>query len=729
MSTRYFCAMPNIKDGKSFPQIYVDDGPDADKIIATFIEKHDRPGFAVYKCVNPLVHGARRRGLDTIDAVHEVAIDLDFKDVDETPEEVDEGLLHLRVPPTEVRNSGGGRHIVWKLKEPIYATDQEDYARACALIKDLTARLCGDPAPAHPAALLRARGTLNSKRAGAPVLVEPLWGSSRPVDITELGDQRDDLPEGGLFTRKPKGNGERRGGNHEPRAPGEWKPKVDVDQRLADVAYKGPGNSGVHVTELSVTSSLLCSGMSVESAVLTVLEDLKGKNTTAGWDWDREEHVLRQQCIDWVNKHPELSSALSDELRIPFEAFLSEGGKPGICFRKDTQRWSVKRLRESDKKEGPEPDSSEPQARGAEHPYRFKLVSFCDLRPGPEPLYLVDELIPIAGLVDVWGKAKCYKSFWVLDLMLHVTMGWEYRDRAVRQGAVVYCAFEGAHGYKKRVEALRRHYAIQEDTHVPLYVMPGQANLILEHKLLIADIPAQMGETRPVAVVLDTLNKSLFGSENKDVDMGAYVRAAEAIRDKFNCVVIIVHHCGYDETRPRGHSSLPGAVDAQLSIVRAEEVITVTVEMMRDGPEDTQVVSAVESIEVGQDQNGKTLTSLVVVPSDASPSGGHQSWPRGLTVFHTALKEGLTSQGEVFQPEPGVLPVRAVEQGVVRNRFYKIYADAEEDEKKRQEKIRKAFNRALGEAQHRGLVKSHRAEEGRLQGRTMLWLPERGDGN
>ena len=114
--------------------------------------------------------------------------------------------------------------------------------------------------------------------------------------------------------------------------------------------------------------------------------------------------------------------------------------------------------------------------------------------------------------------------------------------------------------------------------------MPGQANLIADHIRLIADIRAQLGELRPVAVVLDTLNKSLVGSENKDVDMGAYVRAAEAIRDAFTCVVIIVHHCGYDDTRPRGHSSLPGAVDAQLSVTREEEIVTVTVEMMRDGP-------------------------------------------------------------------------------------------------------------------------------------------------
>ena len=210
--------------------------------------------------------------------------------------------------------------------------------------------------------------------------------------------------------------------------------------------------------------------------------------------------------------------------------------------------------------------------------------------------------------------------------------------------------------------------------------------------------------------MLDTLNKSLFGSENKDVDMGAYVRAAEAIRDAFGCVVIIVHHCGYDDTRPRGHSSLPGAVDAQLAVTRTEEIVTVTVEMMRDGPEDTQVVSAAEVIDVGQDQNGKTLTSLVIVPSEATPPAEHRGWPRGLTVFHAALKAALAAHGQAFQPEAGVLPVRAVDQWMVRDRFYATYAEAEEDEKKRQAKIQKAFVRAVGDAQSRGVAKMRRTD-------------------
>jgi hypothetical protein len=54
-------------------------------------------------------------------------------------------------------------------------------------------------------------------------------------------------------------------------------------------------------------------------------------------------------------------------------------------------------------------------------------------------------------------------------------------------------------------------------------------------------------------------------------------------------VVIIVHHCGYNDSRMRGHSSLPGAVDASLAITREGDVATMAVEYMRDGAEGTEV--------------------------------------------------------------------------------------------------------------------------------------------
>jgi hypothetical protein len=58
-------------------------------------------------------------------------------------------------------------------------------------------------------------------------------------------------------------------------------------------------------------------------------------------------------------------------------------------------------------------------------PSRIKLVPFGELKPGTEAEYLIGGLIPRAGLVVVWGPPKCGKSFWLMDALLHVTLGWE----------------------------------------------------------------------------------------------------------------------------------------------------------------------------------------------------------------------------------------------------------------------------------------------------------------
>ena len=303
--------------------------------------------------------------------------------------------------------------------------------------------------------------------------------------------------------------------------------------------------------------------------------------------------------------------------------------------------------------------------------------------------------------------------------MFHIAKGWEYRDRSVQQGAVVYCAFEGAHGYKKRIEAIRRHYELDEEQHVPLYIMPGQANLIADHKTLIADIAAQLSDVTPICVVLDTLNKSLMGSESKDTDMSAYVRAAEAIRDAFKCVVIIVHHCGLDDTRPRGHTSLPGAVDAQLAVSREGNAVTVTVEMMRDGPEETVVTNMVEVIEVGQDHAGKTLTSLVVKAADTPIGGdvGHR-WTKSLTLFRRALSEALLESEEKILING--TPIHVVDLETVRPKYYAIcIAEGDTAELKRKTR-EKRFYRAVTTAQHLILI-GVRVEP---TGRTLVWLAD-----
>jgi hypothetical protein len=280
---------------------------------------------------------------------------------------------------------------------------------------------------------------------------------------------------------------------------------------------------------------------------------------------------------------------------------------------------------------------------------RFKLVPFDKLIPATTPSYLVHGILPCVGLVVIWGLAKCGKSFFTFWLMMHVALGWKFRDRRVQGGPVVYCAFEGAHGFGARAEAFRRKHPPDKD--VPFYLVPARMNMVRDHPDLIAAIKKQLGYQVPVAVVLDTLNRSLSGSESNDEDMTAYIHAADAVREIFNCVVVIVHHCGINEKRPRGHTSLTGAVDAQLSVKRdSAGTIEVMVEYMKDGPEGEKMFSRLESVDVGADDNGEPITSCVLMPVELSAVAAppEPKLPKNqqtmFTILHDAGANGLSTK-------------------------------------------------------------------------------------
>jgi hypothetical protein len=246
---------------------------------------------------------------------------------------------------------------------------------------------------------------------------------------------------------------------------------------------------------------------------------------------------------------------------------------------------------------------------------RIKLVPFDKITLGTDRRYLVKGLIPYPGLTVIWGPPKCGKSFWTLDLVMSVVLGEDYRGRRVHQGPIVYCAFEGQSGIQQRIEAYRQRHLAEGAEGIEFFLEPVTLDLIKEHADLIAAI--RTNRVKPVAVVLDTLNRSLNGSESSDEDMSAYVRAADAIREAFNCSVLIVHHCGINDSRPRGHTSLTGAADAQLAVKRDHALnIAVTVEFMKDGDAGAEIVSKLDIFEIGLDEDGDPIKCGVVVQAE-----------------------------------------------------------------------------------------------------------------
>jgi hypothetical protein len=249
----------------------------------------------------------------------------------------------------------------------------------------------------------------------------------------------------------------------------------------------------------------------------------------------------------------------------------------------------------------------------------ISLVPFGDITLSHSGNYVVKGVIPDESLVVIWGPPKCGKSFFASDMALHVALDWPWRGRRVKSGAVVYLAAEGAHGFKSRIAAFRQERLSESNTRVPFYLVPTTLDLIGQRTSLIAAIRESLGSATPVMVVLDTLNRTLRGSESNDKDMSDYIKAADAIRETFACAVVVIHHCGIEASRPRGHTSLSGAVDAQIAVKKSTDgIFTATVELMKDGQEGEMFGNRLRVVEVGQDEDGDAITSCIVEEAETT---------------------------------------------------------------------------------------------------------------
>ena len=303
------------------------------------------------------------------------------------------------------------------------------------------------------------------------------------------------------------------------------------------------------------------------------------------------------------------------------------------------------------------PDDGEPIARVEDYrpKRRFQPVRFRNIRPPADPPYLVKGLIPREGLVVIWGPPKCGKTFWAFDLTMHVALGWPYRGHQVQQGTVVYVACEGERGLGARSEAFRLS-RLSEDADPPFYLLTTRLDLVADANDLIGDIRAAIGADSCAMIVIDTLNSSIAGSESRDDDMSAYVKAADRLREAFRAAVIIIHHCGHNGERPRGHTSLTGAADCQIAVKRDPAgQVCATVEYMKDGPEGAVMVSRLVVVGIGTDADGEPITSCVIEAAD-SPIGPKSGKSKKLSPPEARALELLIDttgrHGEVPTPNP-----------------------------------------------------------------------------
>ena len=260
------------------------------EVVGRFRKRWDQPERASYFCVATLKPGRMRRAKENVFELVCLHADLDFKNIDATRAEIENAIKRLPLRPQLVVFSGHGLHLYWLLDKVLPAT-AENIARIERLLKQLADVVAGDPAVCEVSRLMRLPGSHNTK-----------YGQWLDVVVIEQRKGRYSLArlEQWLSTAAPLLRRKSRTGTA---AANFWqqfgqqhivKAPIDVEGRLAEMQYHGPGDSAIHLTQLSVTAALLRRGWCVEDVVLRVLEATMDAAGGAGrhWDWREEERAL-----------------------------------------------------------------------------------------------------------------------------------------------------------------------------------------------------------------------------------------------------------------------------------------------------------------------------------------------------------------------------------------------------------------------------------------------------
>ena len=205
----------------------------------------------------------------------------------------------------------------------------------------------------------------------------------------------------------------------------------------------------------------------------------------------------------------------------------------------------------------------------------LNIESWDDIEDEPVE-WLIDNVLPRKAFCALYGPPGSYKSFVALDIAEAVATGRPWMGREVQAaGAVLYIAGEGFGGIGARIKACKLHNRTQAGAEI--YVIRAAINMrssAEDFDLLVASIKDLMEKSgvQFELVQIDTLARAFGGgNENNSEDMGAFIHNAGRIQRMLGCAMMVLHHSGKDATKGlRGHSSLLGAVDTQLELMKID---------------------------------------------------------------------------------------------------------------------------------------------------------------
>ena len=331
---------------------------------------------------------------------------------------------------------------------------------------------------------------------------------------------------------------------------------------------------------------------------------------------------------------------------------------------------------------------SEQQMADEGHKRRPTHIVFTDitdeLENPTEPSYLVDGLLEDGTTGMLFGESTAGKSFLAVSLACSVSTGknWANHDLK-RSGPVIYFAGEGRTGLPRRVKAWEECH----DTKIPkyhFYLPKVRIEFTQAGSKIISEEISKLPEP-PVLVIIDTMSRSLpaDADENSAKDMMAFFNAVDSLRNRFGCVVCLVHHTGHSEEskkRGRGSSVIRASMDWEILIEKTKKQILWT--KMKDA----------------ELPNGITF-EIIPYGKSAVIKYGEMVEGKSRSSLSKSLQLGL----ETFKAACSTHHCDCIDLEQWRNEFYSSYSEKNPDVKEGAN--RNAFNRVKKDLISKGMVK------------------------
>lgn len=251
------------------------------------------------------------------------------------------------------------------------------------------------------------------------------------------------------------------------------------------------------------------------------------------------------------------------------------------------------------------------------------------------PIYHASEVTLISA------DPKAGKTLVSQTLAMHIAAGLDFDETltVAERRPVLYFALESQTAIRKRLVAWKKRHDPQntkfvDDKVFPFFTSEESVNLLdeqnranLVEKIKAADSWWQKrGEKEIGVIVIDTLTKAMPGGDQNSVeDTSAVFDIIAKVKDAgIKAAVVIIHHNTKNGGNPRGSSNIQAEPDTLLTLSKNAETdqLELRILMARSIDDDKTFYFDIETVDLGQSNQGYTITAPLLVPAKTKVADG-----------------------------------------------------------------------------------------------------------